>query len=374
MLYIILWMKRLWKRPFFLFTLLLIPCSAWLLQHMGQDSAILRVALFVKGDSMDSLCQNLEQELLQISDGAVHFYSVSSLETLHQDIADNKAISGYVLPSDLEKKLSGFLQNRTPVFTAVQREGEMSNRILDEILLGKVYQTHAFQILEHFIEEAGKKQDIREGNSEKDFLEKQFSSYQTHELLFRFEYANGTENKLLQQNSNLLLLPLRGLISVMALLSCMAAMLLWYEKETQGFLLVCGKNRRRWSQMASLLAPAIPVGIFSFLSIQMSGISETFLTEAASMSCFLFACLSLIHFLRTFCKTRESFLSAIPAVTIGSLLFCPVFIDLSFNPVIRFLRYLFPTHYYLRSIYDIKEAGGMIIYGILLLGWLCHKK
>ncbi|MBR1743841.1 MAG: hypothetical protein IJ733_18670 [Lachnospiraceae bacterium] len=174
----------------------------------------------------------------------------------------------------------------------------MSNQIVNEILLSKLYQTHAYQILADFISEKNSPADTG-------FLEERFRSYQKHELLFRFEYADGTENKILGGSSaGLLLMPLRGMISVILFLSCMAGALMEYADRRTGLSYVIGTEKNLLCLCSSIFVPAFFAGIIGVLSIHVTEIAEPLQTESISMLCFLFACTSLVYFLSCAIKTR----------------------------------------------------------------------
>ena len=238
----------------------------------------------------------------------------------------------------------------------------MSNQIVNEILLSKLYQIHAFQILVDFISEKNTPADVS-------FLENRFQTYEKHELLFQFEYADGAKNTLLNSGStNLLLMPFRGIISVLLLLSCMTGAFMEYADRKTGFPFAIGTEKKVLYRMVSLLVPAFFSGSIGIFSIYFTEISEALPTEIIAMLCYLFACTSLTFFLSCFLKNREAFLSFLPVFTAGSLLVCPVFFDISiYSPVIKILRFLSPVHYYLRSLHSTKELFHMLLYGIILL-------
>ena len=362
-----LWTKRLFLHPFFLFTLFLLPAVTIFISRADFSSdAVLRIALCIDGSTPDSAVKKLKTELLRLSNNSVKFYFTPSIEEVYADVSDGNAVSGYIFPADLEQKLNGYAAEKKPFITAVQHDAEMSNKLVNEIVLSRLYKTHAWQVLVDFIsEKVAKKKDLK---LDLPFLQERIQTYQTDELLFRFEYADGGENKSLNEPSGLLLMPLRGVISVLVFLSCMAGALTWYEDKKNGFSLILPKKKKGLCMIFPLLVPALYAGILGIFSLKLTEISESLWKESLSMLCFLFACIALNFFLLSAFRQKELFLSLIPGVTTGSLLLCPVFLDLSiYSPVIKFLRYLLPMHYYLRSLHSVADLWYLLFYGMLLL-------
>lgn len=362
-----LWTKRLFLHPFFLFTLFLLPAATLFISRSDfSGDAILRIALCIDGSTPDFAAKNLRNELIQLSNHTVEFYPVSSTKKVYTDVSDGKAVSGYIFPADLEQKLSQYAAEKKPFIVTVQHDAEMSNKLVNEIVLSKLYKTHAWWILLDFIsDKISKKKDL---HLDLTFLKERIETYQTHELLFQFEYADGGENTFLNEPSGILLMPLRGMISILIFLSCMAGALTWYEDKENSLSLILPGKKKVLCMIFSLLVPALYAGILGIFSLKMTEISESLLKEGLSMLCFLFACISLNFFLLSLLKQKEIFLSLLPGITIGSLLLCPVFIDLSiYSPAIKILRYLFPMHYYLRSLHSVSDLWYLLLYGMFLL-------
>lgn len=361
-----LWTKRLFFHPFFLFTLFLLPAVTFFIQasEFSKD-AILRIALCIDGKDPDSVAERFQKELSGLSDRTVEFYFVPEKDMVYSDVAEQKAVSGYILSADLKKNIEAYTNEQKPFITTVQQDGEMSNKLINEILLSKLYRTHAFMLLRNFLSKKSENIDLS-------FIQERFRSYQRQELLFRFEYADGTENKLLQQSTGLLLMPLRGIISVLVFLSCMTGAITWYEDAQTGFSQTIPETKKKLCLFFSLFIPAFYAGILGIISLSMTDISEKFIHECTSMGGFLFACISLGYFLLSIIKRKEIFFSFLPLLLIGALILCPVFIDLSiYSPALRFMRCLFPTHYYLSSLHDHMALFHMLLYGLFFL--LCGK-
>ena len=369
--------KRLLKKPLFLFTLVLLPVSVLFLQNCQTSTdAVVRVALYTPDKTSDTVTNKLFREMVSLSNTAITFYEVSTEKSLRQDIADGKASCGYIFPENLEDKLKDYARKKEPYITAIRTEDDVRTRIVDEIVLSRIYRPISYQILASFLEKKTEKVPDTEQ------LSRTFQKYSSDELLFQFEYANGDKNTFLNDSqANYMLMPIRGVTSVMILLSCMAGGILWYS-DAGNALFLMNNDKRRLCGFLSLLLPGVFASLTGLFTMQITGISENPVAELVSMLFFLCACLSLVHFLRTVLPRKELFLAAMPVITIASLLLCPIFISLqTIAPALSSFSCIFPTTWYLSSLHEPKALFYLFLYSfclvavtMLLTKWIVGKR
>lgn len=158
-------------------------------------------------------------------------------------------------------------------------------------------------------------------------------------------------------------MPMRGIVSVLVLLSCMAGGLIWYSDQKNELLPLLNQKKQQLFGSLSLWIPGLLAGIVGLFTIQLTGIAENPIKESLSMLFYLCSCIGLTTLLRTLSKKREYFLAAIPFFVIGSLILCPIFINLSsFLPEISNLNKLLPSTYYLSSLHSTKNALYLLLY------------
>lgn len=363
--------KRLMKKTLFLFTLLLLPISVLLLQNcQTKTDAVVRVALYAPDKASDHITEKLFQEMISLSNTAVSFYETSTEKKLRQDITDGTASCGYIFPKHLEKRLKEYAEKKEPYITAVRAEDDVRTRIVDEIVLSRIYRPISYHILASFLEQKTKSAPDSEE------LSKTFLKYSSDELLFQFEYANGDTNTFLNDSqANYMLMPIRGVTSIMVLLSCMAGGILWYS-DTGNALFLMNHKKRQLCSFLSLLLPGLFASLTGLFTIKITGILENPVAELLSMLFFLCASLSLVHFLRTFLPKKELFLASIPVLTIASLLLCPIFISLqTIAPALSSFSCIFPSTWYLSSLHNPKDLLYLFLYSCCLFSVaFCYKK
>lgn len=372
LLWFVLWCKRIFRRPLLLLTIFLMPCAVLFLQqcHTGKD-AVLRVALCTDGTSPHSSTDKLMKRMLALSDSTIYFYQCDR-ETLEKDVKDRTANCGYLLPENLDEKLIDYVQKKKPFITAVRAENEVTTKIVDEIILSKTYQAFSYYMLKDFLM---KKHHTIADEAQ---LKKDFQSYCSNELLFQFEYLGGEKNSFLNSNrSNVLMLPARGILSVLLLLTCLAGCLICYEDQATGLVYRMNVMQKRLAAAYSLLIPGLLALVMALISLKIAGVFQNPLKETASILCYLFACLGLVTLLRKLLPRKELLLASMPVMALISLLLPPVFLDFkSILPSVGQINRLLPTTWYLQSIHSPKNMGALLLYGgiCFLLSALLRRK
>ncbi len=369
-----IWGKRLLKKLFYILTLFLLPLSVLFLKNcQTAEDAVLHVALYSPEQEGDGAASGLIQEMEMLSNTAVAFTQYHTPEALRGAVENGEADCGYLFPENLDQGLRDYTESRKPFLTAVRIQEDFRTKIVDEIVLSRFYRHLSYAILGNFLQK--KTGEIPSGG----WLLAQYQKYCSNELLFQFEYVNGGADAMLNDaQANYMLLPVRGTVSVIVLLCCMAGALLWYADADNPFFLM-DRKKRRLAYLLSLLVPPVPAAFAGLAAIQIAGISEGFLTELLAMLLFLCCCLSLVHFLLTVFRKRAFFLAAIPAVTVGSFLFCPVFVDLAvIVPPFAVFSNLFPTSYYLAGLHGYRAFLPFVFYsGCLFFAsflYICLRK
>lgn len=371
-IWLFLWCKRLIQKPLLLFTIFLIPLTVLFLQHCHtKQDAVLRVALYTETENSqkkdfnreNSSSFDLVKRMTDLSDSSIYFYVCKSKEQLIDDVKTKKANCGYLIPWDLEDNILSYVKNRKPFLTVIREKNDSTTKIVDEIILSKNYQTIAYDILQEFLETHTNVQPNH------DKLTKTFQSYCSNELLFQFEYVSGEKNTVLQNNNtSILMLPLRGIVAVILLLTCMAGGLLCFRDRLQGKYHLMNQKQKKLSTLYSLSIPGIAASFSALFSIKLAGIFGSPFREIPAMLCYLFACLELVALLEKIFIKESIYLASMPVILLSSLVLPPIFIDLgSILPSVEKLAYLFPTTWYLNSIQSFHGLTILFFYGMVCL-------
>ncbi|MCH5267695.1 MAG: hypothetical protein J1E62_05050 [Lachnospiraceae bacterium] len=366
--------KRLWKKPLFVFSLILIPLPVWGLQlTFSSKDAIMKVALYCDNFDPAKSDNRLECEimkrLLSYHTGAVTFYACDSPEDLERDVERNTATCGYVFPENMSQLLEKHIINRTPVIIGYRHHSEFTSRLVDEFVYSELYSDYSFSLLKQHI-------SAQTGSADEEKLHFLYDKYRTEYTFMEYEYIDGTKNKVLSDdNTNYTLLPLRGMVATLILLSGLVGSLFWcVDKERHVFTWL-----KKGSHRIKLLYLTIPAGLGGILgiyAITSTGFATSLPVEIASMFCYILAVVGFCDILSTLIPGPNAYPAILPIATVGSVLLCPVFADLtSFIPAIRPLRWFTPVSHYLLGIYNTYGRLQLIGYGVtgILLSFVIQK-
>lgn len=364
--WILLFQKRILKKPMFQITILLIPILLFLLFTFNKSSdSLVRVAL-ISGN--DEYSQNFVKDLLDSSNHVISYYQCYDENQMRKDVLTGKAECGYIMPDDMPRKIAQFSSKKKQgIITAIVKKESISTKIVNEIIYGRLFSERAYPVLKDFINE---KQPDRLTSAEGEKMYDAFSKYLIEPLMFSFEYADGSKNDLLNNDDsshNYYMLPVRGILSVLILVSSMSGVLMLSNddrKNTWGFIRL---SKRPAFNYFYIFMSILPIAICSLAAIFITGISTNVLNEIRLMVLYTLLLTGFSSLLKALIKNIYVLCSLIPVTVLLSLIICPVFIDIgSIVPQARFVRLFLPTNYYLDSIYSGPAQLKMFILAILV--------
>lgn len=353
--------KRLCKKTLFLFSLLLIPLFALGLQLcVGSHDSAVKVALFTDGSAAENALENrLTARLSECSTRAISFYQCDSIKQLQYDVRTNKASCGYVFPENMADLLAEHIQNRKPVITIYRHKGEFTSRLVDEVVYSQIYPEYAYELVRQHIRK-------QTGSVDEKKLSRLYEQNCTGYTFIEYEYADGTKNSLLSDDSaNYMLFPLRGLTAVCILLAGLTGTLFWsIDRERRVFVwLKTGTHRIK---VLYLFIPTALSGLLGVITLTVNGLCGSVIGELVAMLCYTVAVVGFCDFVSCLAPKSTAFSGVIPIATVGSVFLSPVFVDLtSIAPAIRFLRLITPVTHYLTGLYSLPGRWGMLLYGIV---------
>ena len=364
--WILLFQKRILKKPMFQITILLIPILLFLLFTFNKSSdSLVRVAL-ISGN--DEYSQNFVKDLLDSSNHVISYYQCYDEIQMRKDVLTGKAECSYNIPEYMHQKIAQFSSKKKQgIITAIVKKESISTKIVNEIIYGRLFSERAYPVLKDFINE---KQPDRLTSAEDEKMYDTFSKYLIEPLMFSFEYADGSKNDLLNNDDsshNYYMLPVRGILSVLILVSSMSGVLMLSNddrKNTWGFIRL---SKRPAFNYFYIFMSILPIAICSLAAIFITGISTNVLNEIRLMVLYTLLLTGFSSLLKALIKNIYVLCSLIPVTVLLSLIICPVFIDIgSIVPQSRFVRLFLPTNYYLDSIYSGPAQLKMFILAILV--------
>ena len=164
----------------------------------------------------------------------------------------------------------------------------------------------------------------------------------------------------ISKDINFLLSPLRGLLCLFVMICAFTGTIYHIEDKKRGQTLFFTK------QVVIFDGSLIMIFLLILFKIYTTLLFELFAVILFSISLYHFT-----DILAGLTKSTEYFVCLIPVLIILSLIFTPVFLNLSiFKPI----QMLFPSYYYLTSVYYPKNFIPFVVYTIILCSINCFQK
>lgn len=357
-IWFVLFQKRILRKPMFQITLLLIPLLIFLLYSFAKDNnALIDVAIFTEDEN--GYAEDFVENLVNDSTDVVSFYICENEDQLRRDVLMEKVECGYIIPPEIDKLVNEFyrdgdMQNSSldGIVKVITRNSSVSVKVVNEIVLGEMFSCAAFSILDDFMHE--KHFNDMSENDANSKLKGYFNNNRHRHMMFAFEYADGSDNIMLNQSgSNYYMLPVRGMLSVLILVASMSGVIMLDGDDKKGTWGRIRVVKRPFFNYLYILLSVFPVAFCSLIAIFLTGLSTDFVREMLIMSTYMFLAAGFANFIYVFIKSIYVYCTLIPILVVVSLIVCPVFVDFGdiVKPV-KFIRSILPTAYYLQSVYS----------------------
>lgn len=367
----ILFQKRILKKPMFQVTLFLIPALLLLLFAFKQsNNSLVKVALSY---GKEDVSKEFAKELFESTNDVIQFYECDNEEEVYTDVLKGKAECGYVINDSISEyvKSGGTKSNGKPI-KVVNKNSSVTTMVLNEMIVGKIFPKITYKVLQEFMQE--NQADLINIEGEEEKMAEYFEYYRKPEMMFKFEYANGKENMLLNQtNNNYYMMPVRGILAVLILVAAMSGILMLSNDDKKGAWQWIKLNNRYLFNYAYVYMTIFLVALCSLAAICFTGISTSIFTEIFIMLIYTLLVTGFCNFLRALVRNIYFLCSLIPVLVLISLVICPVFVDLgSIVPGMDIVRLFIPVNYYLEATYSaamqIKMFAAAVIFSVVGMG------
>lgn len=351
-----LFTKRLLFKPSFLILLCIIPLVTPVLKNaMAGESGVLRIVLCNEG--RNEMAEGVIDSLMK-KESIILFSDCETEKDAVEKVENHKADAAWIFDKKFDEKLDGFTGFKTtkPAVRIVERESTVSLRLSREVLFGTMYGDISRLTYKNFVYD--------NMLSPTEVGEKTVNSYYTSlERENNIINIQTLDEKPVENENNYLTAPLRGILSLLVLLCGLTAVMYFLKDNEDGKFDKMPSLKRILPGFASCLSAVILASVAVFLSLAFSDIWTGFLNETVSMLLYI---LSVTAFCMVICSVFKSYgkLGAvIPGIMIVSLVLSPIFFSLK---ILKPLRLLIPSHYYLYSVYNSKYYLYTVIYIIIM--------
>ena len=342
--------KRLYKQATYVILLMMIPIAVLAFKSAtGSDSHVMRIGYFAENAKAESVGSLLD-EVTSIRE-EISFTEYPSEEEVLKAVKTAKLDEGWVIPAGIDDSFDRLARGKGPKETirVYIREQGVSHLFMQELLESKAFKIYAPDI---FI--AYSKENFEDFGGLDEF-EKTFYDKAPAGSIFTYSYLD--EKKV--EEESYLLMPVRGLLAILLLITSFAASIFYMEDTDNGLFIYWHSKYKNLRALGYYFVVMINSAVLVLLALTLAQINVGIVTEIVNMAVY---CLALILFsmiVRMIFNSTKTLGVVMPLVVIVSIVLSPVFVDLK---GLRVAQMLVPTFYYLMGIYDRHYLLQMIVY------------
>lgn len=312
--------KRQCKRPAFLLLLFLLPAVLYGARYLeAEDQEGIAVAVYAEEDG---LSQDIVDNLLK-HDGLFRFYESESEEALQEDVAAKRAECGYVFSKGLKERLDqDDFKRSIGIYSA---PSTVAASLSAEVVFAGLMEVYGRDLLEDFVrtDDLFAMLDADKTWAEiEPLFEKRYNDGST------FSFAYQTMDQVpVEQTGKGAIFPVRGLMAVyIYVIGLFAAVTLGMD-EKKGLFIPVPSRQRVFCALASMMAPVMLAALSGLAALWLTGAVEQLPKEAGTLFVYVCGVVLFGYVLKRLVKSQQVLVSLIPFLAMGSLVFCPVFID-----------------------------------------------
>lgn len=339
--------KRQLKNIMFLFILLLIPVTAFITSRIEgfHEPEALFVALYARDD--DEMAADTIKNLLADTD-TYCFYLCGSEEELMQDVQNGKAECGYIFGENITERVTEEKYKNNII--QVKKKGSFIADSVNETVFCSFFRFFTKNMILEYV----KNNEKFAGMDPEGLLQLSgaFDSYLTGNQTFHvaFRVLGGGENfaetKVLEAESASF--PLRNIMAVLMMTGALLGVLSWLSDRENGVFAPMKYDFVAISRILYVLIPTVLLAICSLCGMAAARTITSAGREILVMLAYVILLTAAGTIATCFVNRSTWIVSAFPVLVIGSLILCPVFIDLSvYIPGIQYVQRLFLPYYYM---------------------------
>lgn len=363
--------KRYLRRVSFLVILLLLPAAAFFIrQAETKEGTEIRIA--VASEAADGSCEDqdrppLEKELIDAltgrgaadHPGMFRFYECGSEEEVKKEVASRRAECGYVILKGLRGRLEGNDYKRCiRIYTA---PSTVAAKLSSETVFAELIRIYDRELFSSYAAEAEIFDEAEQTGAGREVIQKQadelYQKWKENGSTFHFVYESvsgpDADEKIDREGGSAdgtALFPVRGIAAVYIFAAGLYSAAVSLSDERRGLFLAVPYHIRGVCQIMAMAAPIVLAAV-SGLAALCSG--HAFRADRGAWEIFVMggyiAAVAVFSWLvRLVCKREEVIYCLLPVCLIGSLIFCPVFVDAArYLPGLGWVGRLFLPWYYL---------------------------
>lgn len=350
---LLLWSWLLCKRQLknIILTLFLfgLPLTAFIIGRIPQMSEIALPRIAIVLTDTDEIAARTADWLTQ-NHASIDFVLETDPDSVISSVESGDLDCAYVFSENLTEKLDN--HNQKGCITLIRSSSDFISSLSNEIVFSALFRVYAGHVAVDFVRTDDLFASVRT-DAVKTAQEK-YEEYVNGGATFYLDFKTFAEDdtKLLESiETENFSFPIRGILAILIFIAGLFGCVQWLsDNENKVFATVSYQFRfiSRWLYAA---IPVVLFGISSMFTILLSGVNTGFGNEFLKLFLYLILVTVFSVGMGYIIKRSKVMISLLPIFIVGSLILCPVFIDLGFYlPVIKVLNKLFIPYYYLAGI------------------------
>ena len=343
-----LWLltKRLYKKPTFLIILVLIPLLVLSYSMVArEDSGVLHIAL-ASHESDSPIANQVIDKLMESR--LISFYRCDTPEQAKHLVEAGKSDAAWIFLDNLEHRMVQFVhkpQYKNAFIQIIERKSSVPMMLTREMLSGAVFACYSPQFYLQYVRAECPELDTVTDEE----LMTYYDSFSLNNNLFEFALMDGAPAEDMLENSDYLVSPVRGMLSVVVVLCGLAGAM--YEmqdarRKTFGWV---PQQRRPLVNFACMNLCVAHMAIAMVVALALFGVTVHWLRETIVLILYIFCVSAFCMMIGRLCGNLQLLGMWTPIFVVIMMVICPVFFDLGiFYP----FQLLLPPTYYINAIYS----------------------
>ncbi|MBQ3146419.1 MAG: hypothetical protein IJB91_01675 [Oscillospiraceae bacterium] len=354
--------KRLYKKLTFVLILLLIPMLVFGYGIVARkESGVITITLTSEEES--DLAMQVMQELKD-STSLIRFIICETPEEAQKLVSDNKADAAWIFGEDLENSIYRFVQKpvrKNAFIRVVERENSVLLKLAREKLSGAMFQHCSRVFYLSYIRENVPQLD---GVADEDLM-RHYDEFAMDAELFDFAFLDADVEMQDPEDTNYLLIAVRGLLAIVIVLGGLAAAMYYIRDEQTGTFSLVPQKRKPLVEFGCQSIAVLNIALVTLVALLLGGLTESLGREVVLHILYAVSVAVFSMTFRRLCGRVSVIGSLLPLLVVLMLVICPVFFDLG---ALRQVQYLFPPTYYINAAYSNRFMVLMLVYLVVLLG------
>jgi len=360
LLWLLLLIKRLYKKPAFWAILIIIPVVIFAYGLTSQEESGMITVVLSSQNTDDAFSESIINELKDSSD-IIRFMVEEDASVAEEMVYNGVADAAWIISSSAKEDLGAFVKGRYTgkgFVRVVVRDETVPLLLANEKLSGRLFVSSAKVCFLQYLREDAALNEVSDGE-----IMGYFDGLAIEDDLFSYSYVSNSKNN--ANARNYLLMPVRGILSVLLMIGAMAAAMFYIADDSEGLFSWISLRRKPYVEFGCQVIALSNIMAVVLIAIFATGLHVSIVRELLISAVYVLCCAAFGQLVRMICRTRQCIGMVMPLLIMVMLVVCPVFISL---PGMKLLQLLFPPTYYLNAVYNNAYLAYFVLYTFVI--WL----